>query len=227
MNLAADRPVETCCVFFAQNFVEQIAADMTSPLEKAFDFPSAPVPALSYLSLLHDDHDRRTIQRVQSLAHHCEEALAPSGFEEEFVALAADLLYLYKRIRDEAARLPATRSSTRQELFRRLLLGREYFHSHTSDPISLAAVSRAAGLSPFHFHRSFTQAFQQTPHNYLTRLRLSRARHMMQAGSSVLDACLEVGFSSPSTFARLFRSHYGELPSSVRRKLARSDQNFD
>jgi AraC-like DNA-binding protein len=90
-------------------------------------------------------------------------------------------------------------------------------------PISLATVSRAAGLSLFHFHRGFTQAFQQTPHSYLTRLRLARARKMLEAGSSVLDACLEVGFSSPSAFSRLFRSHYGAPPS----KLARSGKTHD
>jgi AraC-like DNA-binding protein len=121
-----------------------------------------------------------------------------------------------------AARLPAIRQSTRQELFRRLLVGRDYLHSHSSGPVSLAAVARAACLSRFHFHRGFTQAFQRTPHAYLTGLRLERARATIESGSSVLEACLDAGFSSPSAFTRLFRSHYGEAPSAVRRKFARS-----
>ena len=222
MNIAAEKPVETCCIFFAQGFVEQLASDITRPLEEALAGEPAVLPGLSYLSALHNEKDCALIKRVQTLARRCEHALAPSGFEEEFLTLAADLLQLYQRIRDEIARLPAIRGSTRQELFRRLLRGREYLHSHTCQPVSLAAVSRAAGLSLFHFHRSFTLAFQQTPHTYLTRLRLSRARHLIEAGTSVLNACLEVGFSNPSAFARLFRLHYGELPSAVNRKLARS-----
>lgn len=227
MNIAAEKPVETCCVFFAPGFVEQLALDLTSALEKALDPQRASPPALPYLSALHGDQDRSTIRRVQSLANRCAQALAPSGFEQEFIELGADLLQLYERIRNQVARIPSARSSTRQELYRRLLRGREYFHSYASGPISLADASRAASLSLFHFHRSFTQAFQQTPHSYLTQLRLSRARGMIEAGSSVLDASLEVGFSSPSAFSRLFRAHYGEPPSSVRRKLARSGKNFD
>jgi AraC-like DNA-binding protein len=223
MNIAAEKPVETCCVFFAPGFVEQLARDITSPMEKALEVQADPTPDLSYLTALHNDRDRSTARRVQSLAHRCADALAPSGFEEEFVDLAGDLLNLYERVRAQIARLPAVRSSTRRELFRRLLIGREYFHSHSMAPISLATVSRAAGLSLFHFHRGFTQAFQQTPHSYLTRLRLARARKMLEAGSSVLDACLEVGFSSPSAFSRLFRSHYGAPPS----KLARSGKTHD
>src|SRR5437763_1954601 len=35
MNIDAVRPVETCCVFFAHGFVERIALDTTSPLQRA------------------------------------------------------------------------------------------------------------------------------------------------------------------------------------------------
>jgi AraC-like DNA-binding protein len=103
-----------------------------------------------------------------------------------------------------------------------LLLGRDYLHSHSSGPVSLAGVARAACLSPYHFHRGFKQAFLLTPHAYLTGLRLDRARGLIESGSRVLEACLEVGFSSPSSFSRLFRSRYGLPPSAIRRKFARS-----
>jgi AraC-like DNA-binding protein len=227
MNVAAKRPVETCCVFFAAGFIEQLAVDITLPLENAFNIEPNATPALPYLSALHNDHDRSTLQRVQNLVHRCADGLAPSVCEEQFVDLGTDLLHLYQRIREQVSRLSAARSSTRQELHRRLLIGREYLHSQASGPISLASVARTAGLSLFHFHRGFTKAFQQTPHSYLTQLRLARARHLIETGSSVLHACLDVGFSSPSAFSRLFKSHYGAPPSSVLRNLARSGKNSD
>jgi AraC family transcriptional regulator len=222
MNIASARPVETCCVFFAPGFVEQLAVNLTSPLAGALNMQATSPPALSYLSALHGDLDRRIIRRAQNLSQRCTQALAPSALEEEFLDLGSEVLCLYARIRDGIAGLRAARHSTRQEVFRRLLVGREYFHSHASGPVSLHDVARAAGLSLFHFHRCFSQAFQQTPHSYLTNLRLQRARHLIEAGSSVLGACVEVGFASPSAFSRLFRSHFGEAPSAVRRKIARS-----
>ena len=220
MNIEAAKPVETCCVFFAPGFVENIALDLTSPLEPALDRPDRGAPALPYLTALHDDQERALLDRVQSLAPRCRMALAPSGFEEDFLVLAHALLGFYERIRQEAARIPAVKASTQRELFRRILIGREYLHACASGPVSLSAAARSACLSPFHFHRGFAQAFQKTPHAYLTALRLARARRMIETGSTVLDACLEAGFSSPSAFHRAFRSQYGEIPSAVRRKFA-------
>jgi len=225
MNIDAETPVETCCVFFAPGFVERVAFDITSPLDRALDPGESPRPALPYLSALHGDRERNMVGQAQSLARRCSEALAPSGFEEAFLVLAAELLGLYDSIRAQAARVPGIRSSTRDELFRRVLIGREYLHSHASGPVSLESVSRASCLSPFHFHRSFARAFEQTPHDYLTNLRLDRARRLLESGSSAIQACLEAGFSSPSAFSRLFRSRYGTPPSAVRRKFARLGKN--
>lgn len=222
MNIDAAKAVETCCVFFAPGFVEKIALDLTSPLRPALDRPDRVAATLPYLTALHDDQERALLDRVQSLAPRCREALAPSGFEEDFLELAMALLGFYERIRRQTARIPAVKASTQHELFRRILVGREYLHACASGSVSLASAARAACLSPFHFHRGFTQAFQKTPHAYLTTLRLARARRRIETGSTVLDACLEAGFASLSAFSRAFRSQYGEPPSMARRKFARS-----
>jgi AraC-like DNA-binding protein len=91
------------------------------------------------------------------------------------------------------------------------------FHSSRSQ--------RLLALSPFHFHRGFTKAFGQTPHSYVTGLRLAEALRLLESGASALDACLDVGFSSPSAFSRLFRAQFGEPPSAIRRKFARLGKN--
>ena len=217
MNIDAAKPVETCCVFFAPGFVERVALDSTSPLERSLDEPERAAPAMTYLSALHGDRERKLAGRVQGLAPRCRAALAPSGFEEDFLDLASQLLEYYEQIRDESARVPAVKASTREELYRRLLVGREYIHAHVSGELSLESVARAASVSLFHFHRGFTRAFQLTPHAYLTGLRLDRAHRMLESGTSVIETSLDVGFSSPSTFSRLFRSRFGQAPSAVRR----------
>ena len=222
MNIESLTPVETCCAFFAPGFVERTVLDATSPLEQSLEEPDRAAPAAPYLSGAHRDRDRSLAGRVQSLAPRCEQGLAPSACEEDFLLLAVELLQFQMNIREQAARIPGIRNSTRQELFRRLLIGREYMHSHASEPVSLAAAARAACLSPFHFHRGFTHAFEQTPHAYLTGIRLAQARRLIEAGSLVLDACLDAGFASASAFSRLFQSRYGEKPSEVRAKFARS-----
>ncbi len=115
------------------------------------------------------------------------------------------------------ARIRAAKASTREELFRRLEVGREYIHSYAGGPLSLDSVAREACLSRYHFHRLFTQVFQKTPHGYLTEVRLARAHALLRSGVLVEQVCADVGFSSTSSFSRLFRAQYGTSPGLVRR----------
>ncbi|MBI4903546.1 MAG: helix-turn-helix transcriptional regulator [Acidobacteria bacterium] len=227
MNIDSEQPVETCCAFFAAGFVESIARDMTSPVQSALDEPYRMPAGLPYLSAMHSVQDRSLAGHVRDLAPRCKGELAPSGFEEDFLVLGENLLQFYERVRREAAQLPVAKESTRQELYRRLLTGRDYLHAHSSGGVSLLSVAREACLSPYHFHRGFAHAFGRTPHAYLTAVRLEGARRQLESGASVLEACLAAGFSSTSAFTRLFRSHFGEPPSAVRRKFARSGKNAE
>jgi AraC-like DNA-binding protein len=217
MRLNEPRPVETACAFFRSGFVDEIARDATTRIEAALDHPARPASALPYLSRLHLDPGRSILDRVQTMALRCANQIQPSGFEEDFLLLSSSLLALDEQMKLRMSRVPARRSSTREELFRRLEIGREYMHSHIEEPVSLEELSRAACLSRYHFHRAFTQVFQKTPHTYLTELRLARAHALLRSGVAVAQVCLSVGFSSHSSFSRLFRLHYGLAPSAVRK----------
>jgi AraC-like DNA-binding protein len=216
MDLDSTRPVETACVFFRSGFVEAQALDATTPIEASLDDPDRAAPGLPFLSRLHRASDGRIVQRVQTLACRCERELQPSSFEEDFLLLSDELLQLYNEVRAQIARLPALKSSTREEVFRRLQRGREYLHANLDGPVSLESTARTACLSRYHFHRAFAHAFAKTPHAYLTEVRLARAHGLLRSGHTVAEACAEVGFSSAASFSRLFRTAYGFPPSSVR-----------
>src|SRR5215208_1051436 len=60
-------------------------------------------------------------------------------------------------------------------------------------PIKLPDVSAQANLSPYHFLRVYKQTFQETPHEFLTRLRIEKAKTLLARGShNVTEACFEV-----------------------------------
>jgi len=218
MDIHAPRAVETACVFFRRGFVEGVAQDATTPVEASLDQPNRSAPALPYLFRLHADPERLIVSLAQTLARRCASELQPSGFEEDFLLLSKSLLLLYRQIRSQVARVPAAKASTREELFRRLEVGREYIHSYASGPLSLHAVAREACVSRYHFHRLFTHVFQKTPHAYLTAVRLARAHSLLRSGLTVDQVCADVGFSSASSFGRLFRAQYGVPPGVVRKR---------
>jgi len=61
----------------------------------------------------------------------------------------------------------------------RLRRARDFIYSAYAQPLDLLTLSREAKLSPFHFLRSFRSAFELTPHQYLTHLRISRAKELL------------------------------------------------
>jgi hypothetical protein len=97
------------------------------------------------------------------------------GWEENFLRVAGMLVEGRDDTINAIGRLPAVRHSTRVEVFRRLLRGRDFLLSSLQEPIQLKDMATAACLSPFHFHRAFKRAFGETPHRYFTRHRLERA----------------------------------------------------
>jgi AraC family transcriptional regulator len=83
---------------------------------------------------------------------------------------------------------------------------------------SLAELAQAADMSDFHFSRLFRKATGQAPSQYFIQLRMDKARRLLlNSPMSIIDIALEVGYSSPSHFAHLFKRHAGVTPGAYRR----------
>ena len=77
--------------------------------------------------------------------------------------------------------------------------------------------AKAAHLSPYHFHRMFKLAFQQTPMQFLQERRLAAARRLLVATDQPITAiCFAVGFESLGSFSWLFRKRFALSPSQFR-----------
>jgi AraC family transcriptional regulator len=216
MNLDATHSIETCVAFFQKGFVERIAQDATSSVQASLDEPQRDASPLQFLSRLHADPEGRILPHLWSLAKRCSTELQPSSFEEDFLVLSERLVLLYREVAAQLSKVPGMRTSTREELFRRLQVAREYLHGSSETAVSLNAVAREACLSRYHLHRAFTKVFGQTPHAYLTTLRLEKAHSLLRRGNSVTEVCMTVGFSSVSSFGRLYRKQFGCTPSSTK-----------
>jgi len=108
------------------------------------------------------------------------------------------------------------------DTFRRLCRARDLLASDYQSAVNLERAAREACLSPFHFHRLFASTFGQTPHDFLTDLRMDRARHLLVSGEmSVTDVCFEVGYASLGSFSMKFRSFVGQTPTEYQRHMRR------
>jgi AraC-like DNA-binding protein len=106
-----------------------------------------------------------------------------------------------------------------EETFARVLRARDAIHARYAEPLRLEELAREAALSPFHFLRIFRSAFGETPHRYLTRVRIDAAKRLLLADAPVTDVCFDVGFQSLGSFSALFARRVGAPPTKFRRRL--------
>src|SRR5262245_21373334 len=100
---------------------------------------------------------------------------------------------------------------------RHLVRAKDLADSRYAEPLTVADLARAAGLSPAHFSREFRRAFGESPHVYLLTRRLERAAAMLRTTDRTLaDICSDVGLSSLGSFTTSFTRVYGKSPAAYR-----------
>jgi AraC family transcriptional regulator len=100
------------------------------------------------------------------------------------------------------------------DVLQHLELNRDRHHS-------LAELARLAGLSRYHFLRTFSNVTGATPHQWILRTRLrDAARRLVTTEQPITDIALDVGFEDLSNFIRGFRAEFGVSPRRYRTRMA-------
>ncbi len=122
-------------------------------------------------------------------------------------ALAVHLVHHYA---EEPTELNPPVGGLSQQRLRAVL---QHIEQHLAEDLNLNALAQRAGLSAYHFARMFKESTGTSPHQYVLRCRVERARLLLQvAGGRVVDVALKVGFSDQGHMARHFKRAYGVTP---------------
>jgi AraC family transcriptional regulator len=101
-----------------------------------------------------------------------------------------------------------------------LLRAIERLRSDSEADVSLDALASDAGLSRFHFCRSFKESTGLSPHAWLRQHRLEQAMNMLrESDESIVSVAAALGYSSQTAFAAAFKKLTGETPSDWRRRV--------
>jgi transcriptional regulator GlxA family with amidase domain len=107
------------------------------------------------------------------------------------------------------------------QLLPHLRRARDHVDRNYQMALDLDQLARVAGVSKFHFARSFEATYGETPIRYLTRRRIERAQDLLRvANLTVTEVCMLVGFASLGSFSSRFAQLVGESPTAYRDRWA-------
>jgi AraC family transcriptional regulator len=87
----------------------------------------------------------------------------------------------------------------------------------TGRGLALCDIARKAGMSPYHFLRTFRQVVGITPHQFVLRTRLHRAAvRLLRSQEAISTIAFDAGFNDLSTFNNRFRRVIGVTPTAYR-----------
>jgi AraC-like DNA-binding protein len=99
----------------------------------------------------------------------------------------------------------------------------EYIESNWNNDINLNKLSMNSGLSKNHFLKVFTRATDLTPNEYITKIRMEKAKQMLAMTSTPINTiAINCGYDNIPYFSYLFKRKNGITPNEFRKKYSYS-----
>lgn len=150
------------------------------------------------------------IYRFSSRKTYLQEVLDINGYE---------LLkkWFMDRMRSAAAAMVRGSEDHTNELIRQ---AKEYIDDHFHKDVSLDDVSRELNISPYYFSKLFKEETGENFVEYVTGRRMDRAKQLLKnPEKSIKEICVEVGYSDPNYFSRIFKKYQGVSPTEYKEKV--------
>jgi len=215
-HLDSKQAVEAFCLYLSKKMILETASCLRSKAEQKLNDPfytyqQEPV-FLEKVYRTDEDELGMFLEQIRPLL----ESNQLMDLENFFYTLAEKLLISQSEVNRQVDRINAARRSTREELYRRLCMARDYIFDNYHKDIQLEELSKTALLSKFHLLRSYREAFGVTPYRQVLNIRLKEAVLLLQKGMTLEDIALSLGFSDRRSFTKAFKKVYGIAPSVYR-----------
>ncbi len=102
----------------------------------------------------------------------------------------------------------------KEEYLRRIHKVQDYIEQHIGESMSIEDLANAAGFSKYHFSRIFQGVLQESPAQYVYRIRMEYAMFLLahRTDKKMTDIAFELGFTDSAVFSRAFKNFSGISP---------------
>ena len=221
VDIRSDEIVETFCMFFRPGFMDSIRETSRRDWDELLLSESETSNSSEFYERLNHG-DQSVSPQIEAMRKIVRNGTTSEiEADEVMMRLAHALLQGQQDAIKQRDSLNVAKVSTRDEIYRRLNSARDYMIANLDTKADLAAISHAAALSPFHFHRLFKSAYNQTPHEFLCEIRLAKAKRLLRdTKSSMSEIAWSVGFESQAAFTKFFTRSAGSTPTAYRMQVA-------
>ncbi len=140
--------------------------------------------------------------------------------DDLFIRLSELIVQEQKNMDTKFSTLKIVKHDTKKELFKRIQIAKEYLHDHIKEDISLDCISKDIGISKYYLHRLFTEINECTPLEYLTAIRIEKAKYRLRySKDSIFETAIACGFDTAAYFSKIFKKHSGFSPTEFRKNI--------
>jgi AraC family transcriptional regulator len=221
-KIYSDIPANTFAVLFSHKFLADFhynsLYDNNFLLDNPYNSDASSIPTFLETIYPFTGELKYNILRLTGQFHSW---LVDDILIDEYIYYCLFLFYrLYNQeIVAKSEKLNMLNHKTRTEVFKRLNLAKDFILSNYNQTISLEDISQYCCLSTTHLFRTFKQAYNCSPHQFLMQTRLRNAGHLLKTTPYEVNEIVNmVGFDSPSSFIRLFKNKYKLTPGNYRVK---------
>lgn len=214
-----DNSVETFNIHFSTSMLQGLVPSIISKHEQLLDRCGTASTSFNFANQLYwkDEYFRRTIQVLKEKSDHNE--LDDLATEEILASLLEHLFLQQAKVSRNVEALAVSKYTTRTEIVKRLGIAIDYMHAQYSYSLSLEELAQVSCMSKFHFLRTFKQVYGATPYQYIMRIRLDRAKQLLQETTMpISDIAAIVGYEDLSVFSRSFKRRYSYQPVACRNR---------
>ena len=188
-------------------YLDPLRLTRASPIEHTLINPTS-LSGAAFLNVVHESeapHLAVVAARIVDELKNREQ-----GYATSLIALVAEFMILMRRARPSAVGLdlPAKGSQLDRIAPAIALVARNF-----AEPLSVDQLARACAMSAPTLRRAFDDAMECSPREYWTDVRMQMAASMLRSTSlTVAEVSRTVGFTTLSSFNRLFLQRFGATP---------------
>ncbi|MDC8005403.1 AraC family transcriptional regulator [Aureisphaera galaxeae] len=140
--------------------------------------------------------------------------------EEIFYGIGLNLVTSQLKVAKQMSHINSIKYATRCELFKRVMVARDYIEDHLEDGFSLDVLAEVSHLSKFHLIRVFKAVYQTTPYNYYLNAKVRRSILLLKNQElSLTEIATLSGFNDIYAFSKRFKATLGVAPLEYRKTL--------